>query len=323
MRKLHLAGAIAGVMLLAAAPASAQSNWPERPVNIVVGFGAGGGTDIIARVIAQPLSEELGQPVVIVNRPGAGGTVGAESVARAEPDGYTMFMANNGHAISAVTYKSLKFDAVKDFQPVSLVATLPLIIVSRPDFPAKNAGELIKNAKANPGKLNFASVSVGSTQHFAGALLSQLAGIDVTHVPYQKTPEAVAATRSGEADYLVEVLSTVLGQVQSGDMKAIAITSAKRYPGLPDVPTVAEGGLKDYDVTTWYGLNFPAGTPKPIVDKMNAAVQKVLARKDVREQAMKAAFVLEGSAPDAFGKHVASEVARWGGVMKAAGVPQR
>ncbi|HEX5779617.1 MAG TPA: tripartite tricarboxylate transporter substrate binding protein, partial [Xanthobacteraceae bacterium] len=302
---------------------AAQDKWPERPINLVVGFGAGGGTDIIARIVATALNEELGQPVVVVNRPGAGGTVAAESVARAAPDGYTMFMANNGHAISAVTYKSLKFDAVKDFQPVSLVATLPLIIVSRPDFPAKTAGDLIKNAKANPGKLNFASVSVGSTQHFAGALFSQLADIKVTHVPYQKTPEAVAATRSGEADYLVEVLSPVLGQVKSGEMKALAVTSAERYPGLPDVPTVAESGLKEYDVTTWYGFNFPAGTPKPIVDKMNAAIQKVLAKKSVQEQAMKAAFVLKGSTPDAFGKHVASEVERWGKVMKEAGIPQR
>lgn len=323
MRKGRVLGTITAALLLAITNASAQSNWPERAINLVIGFGAGGGTDIIARVIAQPLSEELGQPVVVVNRPGAGGTIGAESVAGAEPDGYTMFMANNGHAISAVIYKSLNFDAVKDFQPISLVATLPLIIVSRPDFPPKDAGELIEYAKKNPGKLNFASVSVGSTQYFAGTLLSQLADIKVTHVPYQKTPEAVAATRTGEADYLVEVLSTVLGQVKGGELKALAVTSAARYPGLPDVPTVAESGLKDYDVTTWYGFNFPAGTPKPIVDKMNAAIQKVLARKDVQEQAMKAAFVLQGSTPDAFGKHVASEVARWGGVMKEAGIPQR
>lgn len=323
MRTLHAVSAIAGALLLAAAPAAAQSNWPERPVNLVIGFGAGGGTDILARVVAAPLAEELGQPVVVVNRPGAGGTIAAESVARAAPDGYTMFMANNGHAISAVTYKSLKFDAVKDFAPVSLVATLPLIIVTRPDFPAKTAGELIKNAKDNPGKLNFASVSVGSTQHFAGSLFSQLAGIKVTHVPYQKTPEAVAATRTGEADYLVEVLSTVLGQVKGGELKALAVTSATRYPGLPDVPTVAESGLKNYDVTTWYGLNFPAGTPKPIVDKMNAALKKVLARKDVQEQAMKAAFVLQSSGSEEFGKHVESEVERWGGVMKDAGIPQR
>jgi tripartite-type tricarboxylate transporter receptor subunit TctC len=324
MRTLQTLGAALGAFVLAtAAPAFAQDKWPERPISIVVGFGAGGGTDIIARVIAPPLAEELGQPVVIVNRPGAGGTIGAESVARAVPDGYTMFMANNGHAISAVTYKSLKFDSVKDFQAVSMVATLPLIIVSRPAFPPKDAADLIKAAKANPGKLNFASVSVGSTQHFAGALLSQLAGIQVTHIPYDKTPAAVAATISGEADYLVEVLSTVLGQVRGGELKALAITSAKRYPGLPHVPTVAESGLKDYDVTTWYGLNLPAGTPKPIVDKMNAAVQKVLARKDVQEQALKAAFVLEGSTPDAFAKHVAGEIARWGGVMKAAGIQQR
>lgn len=323
MKVSQILGTVAGALLLAATPAAAQDKWPERAINLVVGFGAGGGTDLISRIIATALTEELGQPVVVVNRPGAGGTVAAESVARAAPDGYTMFMANNGHAISAVTYKSLKFDAVKDFQPVSLVATLPLIIVSRPDFPAKTAGDLIKNAKANPGKLNFATVSVGSTQYFAGTLFSQLADIKVTHVPYQKTPEAVAATRSGEADYLVEVLSPVLGQVKSGEMKALAVTSAERYPGLPDVPTVAESGLKEYDVTTWYGFNFPAGTPKPIVDKMNAAIQKVLAKKNVQEQAMKAAFVLKGSTPEAFGKHVASEVARWGKVMKEAGIPQR
>lgn len=323
MKASRIFGAVATALLLSAAPAAAQANWPERAINLVVGFGAGGGTDIIARIVATALTEELGQPVVVVNRPGAGGTVAAESVARATPDGYTMFMANNGHAISAVTYKSLKFDAVKDFEPVSLVATLPLIIVTRADFPAKTAGELIKDAKANPGKLNFASVSVGSTQHFAGALFSQLADIKVTHVPYQKTPEAVAATRSGEADYLVEVLSPVLGQVKSGDLKALAVTSAQRYPELPDVPTVAESGLPAYDVTTWYGFTFPAGTPKPIVDKMNAAIQKALAKKNVQEQALKAAFVLQGSTPEAFGKHLASEVDRWGKVMKEAGIPQR
>lgn len=309
------------VPLIGMSPAAAE--YPERPIRIIVGYGAGGGTDIITRTVAQPLSEILGQPVVIENKPGAGGTIGADAAAKADPDGYTMFMMNNGHAVATVINKSLPYDGVADFQPVSLIATMPLAIVARPDFEANDVGKLIEMAKADPGGMNFASVGVGSSQHFAAALLLQAAGVDIAHVPYKKTPEIVAALMSGEIQLAVQVVAPILGQIQSGDLKALAVTSKDRYVGLPDVPSVSESGLPNYDVATWYGLAFPKGTPPDIVEKMNAAIQQAVARDGVREQALQSAYLIQGSTADGLTEHLKSEVDKWRKVMAEAGIPQR
>lgn len=317
---IALSAALAGLIVTGTAQAQA---WPERPVRMVVGFGAGGGTDIIARIIAQPLSEILGQPVVVENKAGAGGTIGADTVAKAAKDGSSIFMMNNGHAVSASLYKTLPYDSLKDFAPVSLVATMPLIITAGTNVPATDLASLIKLAKAQPGKVKFASVGVGSTQHFAGEVFRSLAGIEMRHVPYRGTPAAIAAVRGGEIELLVEVAAPVVGQIKGGELKALAVTSAKRFPGLPDVPTVAEAGLAGYDVTTWYGLAFPAGTPTAIVTKMNAAVAEALSRETVRKQVLDASFLPATSKPADFTSHIASEIKRWGQVMKEAGVEQQ
>jgi tripartite-type tricarboxylate transporter receptor subunit TctC len=305
-----------------AGQAEAQ-DWPERPIHLIVGYGAGGGTDIIARIVAEPLGRKLGQPIVVENRPGAGGTIGARGAAKAAPDGYTLYMMNNGHAVSAVVYKTLPYDPVADFQPLSMIAKMPLALVAGRKFEAGNLQELAVLAKQKAGKLNYASVTVGSSQHFAGALLMQAMGLEMTHVPYQKTPDAVTAVIAGEIDLLMEVVSPVLGQIRSGDLKALAISSAERYPALPEVPTVAEAGYKDYDVTTWYGLAFPTGTPEPIAKRAAAAIAEVLAMEDVRKRALDVGFVLEGSTPEALGAHLREEIGKWDKVRKEAAIPQQ
>jgi len=315
-----LARAVFLAVAVGAPLAAAAQDWPARPVRMVVGFGAGGGTDILARVVAPPLGERLGQAMVVENRPGAGGTVAAHQVAIAAPDGYTAFLLNNGHAVGAVMYESLPYDAAGDFQPVSMVATMPLVVVAGPKAPYGDLQGLIGAARQNPGKLNFASVGVGSTQQFAGELLLQLSGASLLHVPYKGTPNAIAAMQSGEAHMLVEVAAAVLGQVRGGALKALAVTSARRFPGMPDVPTVAEAGIAGYDVTTWYALAFPAKTPAPVVAKMNHALRTVLLREDVRKQMGNAAFVPESSTPEALAAHIRSEIARWSGVRDKAGI---
>ena len=317
MRTLAFAAA-----LVVSIAASAQE-WPARPVRMVVGFGAGGGTDILARILAAPLGELLGQPVVVENRPGAGGTIAAQQVAIAPADGYTAFLLNNGHAVGAVMYKSLPYDASADFQPVTLVATMPLVVVAGAKAPYADLQALIAAAKQSPGKLNFASVGVGSTQQFAGELLLQLAGVNLVHVPYKGTPHAIAAIQSGEAHLLVEVAASVLGQVRGGALKALAVTSARRFPNLPDVPTVAEAGIAGYDVTTWYALAFPAKTPASVVARLNAGVRTVLQRDDVRKQLANAAFVPETSTPEALAAHLRAEIARWSAVREKAGIEQQ
>ena len=319
MRKMIFA-ALAAIFLVT--PATAQE-WPARPIKMVVGFGAGGGTDIIARIIAQALTEVLAQPVVVENKAGAGGTIGADTVAKSQKDGYTIFMMNNGHAVSASLYKSLPYDSQKDFAPVSLVATMPLVIVAGKNVPAKDAKELIDLTKAQPGKIRFASVGVGSTQHFSGLVFNRMSGIELRHIPYRGTPAAIAAVRSNEVELLFEVAAPVIGQLKGGELKALAVTSTKRFPVLPDTPTVAELGLKAYDVTTWYGLAFPAGTPAAIVNKMNAAIKTALANPQVRKQVENAYFLPEISTPAAFNDHLGAEIKRWAKVMQEAGIEQQ
>jgi tripartite-type tricarboxylate transporter receptor subunit TctC len=319
MRSLPAAAAL---MLLASA--TAAQDWPSRPIKMVVGFGAGGGTDIIARIVAPPLSEALGQPVVVENKPGAGGTIAADQVAKSPPDGHTVFMMNNGHAVSAVLYKTLPFDSAKDFRPSAMVATMPLVIVAAPSFEAADVAGLIRLAKEKPGKIDFASVGIGSTQHFAGELLQQLAGIRLMHIPYRGTPAAVAAVRSGEVPLLVEVASPVMGQIRAGEVKALALTSKKRFDALPQTRTVAEQALPDYDVTTWYALAFPAKTPDRIVARMNEAVRTALRQETIRKQVENASFIpAEAGTPEALAAHVEGEIAKWRGVMQKAGIEQQ
>jgi tripartite-type tricarboxylate transporter receptor subunit TctC len=323
MKNTILAAMALTITTSIAVPSALAQDWPSRPVRMVVGFGAGGGTDIIARIIAQPLSEILGQPVVVENKPGAGGTIGADFVAKSPKDGSAIFMMNNGHAVSASLYKNLPYDSHKSFAAVSLVATMPLVIVAGNDVKATDGKSLIDLAKSQPGKIRFASVGVGSTQHFAGLVFRNMSATDLRHIPYRGTPAAIAAVRGNEVELLVEVAAPVIGQIKGGELKALAVTSAKRFPGLPNTPTVAEAGLKGYDVTTWYGLAFPAGTPDAIVTKMNAAIKTALGKPEVRKQVEDAYFLPEVSTPAAFGMHLESEIKRWAKVMQDDGIQQQ
>ncbi|MBV9348044.1 MAG: tripartite tricarboxylate transporter substrate binding protein [Pseudolabrys sp.] len=314
--------ALAGFVLAALAPAGAQE-WPsQKPIRILVGFGAGGGTDIVTRIVAQPLGELLGQTIVVENKAGAGSTLASNEVAKAPKDGYTAVMLSAGHTVSAAMFKSLPYDSVKDFAPVALVGDSCLVIVARKDLPANDIKGLVALAKKDPGKLNFASVGVGSTQHFSGELLNQLTGIQVQHVPYRGTPAVVTALRSGEADYAVELAQTVAGQIEAGEMKLLAVGSPQRWPTLPNAPTVAEQGVKEYAVVSWYGLAYPAGTPAAIVNKTNAAMKEVLARPAIQEQLAKVGVIAHYTTPAEFGAHLDKEVATWKSVREKANIAQ-
>jgi tripartite-type tricarboxylate transporter receptor subunit TctC len=319
--KCSIVAAAMAAGLLTAVTSAASAEWPaDKPIRVLVGFGAGGGTDIVTRIVAQPLSELLHQTVVVENKPGAGGSIASDQVAKADKDGYTASMISAGHTVSAVMLKSVRYDAVKDFAPVALVADSAFVVVARKDFPANDIRELVALAKASPGKLNFASVGLGSTQHFSGELLRQMTGIDVKHIPYRGTPGVVTALRAQEVDYAVELVHAVYGQVQAGELKLLAVGTPNRWPTIPDVPTVAESGVPGYAVLGWYGWVYPAGTPQVIVDKTNAALKLVLARPDIREKLAKVGATVHVTTPAEFGKHLADEVAKWKSVRDKAGL---
>src|SRR2546423_13045315 len=267
--------AVSAVALVGATRAARGDDWPQRPIRIIVPFGPGGGSDIIGRIIGQSLQEKLGQPVVIENRPGAAGPLGNEAVARADKDGYTLGVMTAGQIIAAVMNKSLRYDTLTAFEPISLVARAGLIIVTRPDFPTNDVKELVAAAKARPGKIAFASPGFGATQHFTGELFKQITGVDMLHVPFRTSPEAIAAVLGGQVDLLFDTISAVLGQVSSGQLKALAVTGKDRFPAVPHVPAAIESGvLPGYDVTTWYGLFAPRGGPGEIITKLNTTINE-------------------------------------------------
>jgi tripartite-type tricarboxylate transporter receptor subunit TctC len=302
------------------APASAQ-DYPAKPIRIIVPFGPGGGGDIVGRIFGQYLQEKLGQSVVIENKPGAAGTLGNELVARAEKDGYTIGVMTAGQIIAAAMNKSLRYDTATAFEPISQVATASLMIVARPDFPASNVKELIAAAKASPGKINVASPGFGATQHMSGELFKQTAGIDMVSVQFRTTPEAITAVLGKQVDVLFDTVLAVLGQVQSGQLKAIAVTSKDRFPIVPDVPAAAESGLlPGYDVSTWYGFFGPRGIPPEIVAKLNKTMNEALKDEAVRDKLIKAGVSVKGSTPEEFGAFMAAELARWNKVREAAGI---
>jgi tripartite-type tricarboxylate transporter receptor subunit TctC len=311
---------------LAATPATPApgQEWPVRMIRVIVAFGPGGGTDIIGRIIAQSLQEQLGQTVVVENRQGAAGTLGNEAVARADKDGYTLGIMTAGQIIAAVMNKSLRYDTMTAFEPISLVATAGLIIVTRPDFPAANAKDLVAAAKANPGKIVFASPGFGATPYFAAELFKQIAGVDMLLVPFRSSSEAVSALLGKQVDVLIETISAVLGQVTSGQLKALAVTGKDRFPAVPDVPAAIESGvLPGYDVTTWYGFFAPRGTPGAIIAKLNTTINAIIGEREVKERLTKAGVVVQGSTAAAFGRHMADEFARWTAVRERAGIPQQ
>jgi len=313
----------AALCLIASAPSAQAQAWPQQPIHVIVSFGAGGGADIIGRILADALAERLGKPVIVENKPGAGGILGNELVAKANADGYTLGIMTAGQIIAAVTRKDMPYDTAA-LTPVAQVASASLLIATRPDFPANTVKELVAAAKADPGKIVFASPGFAATQHFAGELFKQTAGVNLLHVPFRSSPEAINAVLGKHADVLFDTVSALIGQVQSGTLKALAVTGKDRFPAVPDIPAAAESGvLPGYDVTTWYGVFGPPGVPAAVVDRLNKTLNDIIADEKVRQHLVAVGVVVKGSTAQEFGAFMTSEFKRWNAVREAAGIPQQ
>jgi tripartite-type tricarboxylate transporter receptor subunit TctC len=311
-------------LILTLANQAVAEDWPQKPIRIIVSFGPGGGADIIGRILADSMQIRLGKPVVVENKPGAGGIIGNEAVANADPDGYTLGIMTAGQIIAAITRKNMRYDTLTAFAPVGQIATASLLIVTRPDFPANNVKELVAAAKADPGKIVFASPGFGATQHFAGEMFKQTAKVNLLHVPFKTSPEAINATLGKHADVLFDTVSALIGHVQSGQLKALAVTGKERFPAVPDVPPAIESAvLPDYDVTTWYGVFAPQGTPASVIARLNQALNESLGDESVRTRLVAAGVVVKSSTPQAFGDFMAGEFKRWDAVREAAGIDKQ
>jgi|SRR5580700_8389966 len=322
LRKLICAsaGLLALVSALLGVLGPARADYPERPVTIVVGFPPGGPSDVLARVIAHKLGELLGRPFVVDNRPGAGGNVAGEFVAHAEPDGYTLLMGNNSIlATNASLYARIGFDPIKDFSPISLIGSQANILVVNPNVPAHTMGELIALAKANPGKLNFASSGFGAAAHLAGELFKTMAQIDIVHVPYKGAGPALEDVISGQDQMMFATAASVVGMIKSGQVRALAVTTLKRTAILPDIPTVDELGLKGFEATTWHGLVAPDGTPKDIIATLHRAVIAALNDAEVRHSLTELGVDIVGDSPEEFSAYIQAEIPKWAAVIKASG----
>jgi tripartite-type tricarboxylate transporter receptor subunit TctC len=311
--------ALLAIALLAVLPVQAQE-WPTKPVRMIVPFPPGGGTDTVARPLAAKLAQILGQQVVIDNRGGAGGTIGAGMAAKAPADGYTVLLYSVHGAVAAAAYKTLPYDLQKDLVPVTTAAIFPDVLVAANRVPAKTLPELIAWAKANPGKLNCGSAGNGTSRHLSCELFNAAAGISATHVPYKGTGPATQALVAGEIDWVFEALGSAAGQIRAGTVRPIVVTSAKRSPAFPDVPTAMESGLGGFEVTSWYGLWVPAGTPAAVVQKLNDAVVKAFADPELKDTWTKLGADPGGSSPEAFRALIDKEVAKWGKVVRDAKV---
>jgi tripartite-type tricarboxylate transporter receptor subunit TctC len=310
-------------MLLTATVAPAQ-DYPQQNIRIVVSFGPGGGADIIGRILAESMQKKLGKPVIVENKPGAGGIIGNDAVAKATPDGDTLGIMTAGQIIAAVTKKNMPYDTNTAFAPITQVATASLMIVTRPDFPANNVKELVAAAKADPGKIVFASPGFAATQHFAGEMFKQIAGVNLLHVPFKTSPEAINAVLGKHADVLFDTVSALIGHVQSGQLKALAVTGKDRFGAVPNVPAAIESGvLPGYDVTTWYGVFAPKGTPPAVIAKLNQVINDSMKEDEVKKRMAAVGVVVKGSTPDEFGQFLASEFKRWNAVREAANIPQQ
>ncbi|CAM8670827.1 PBP2_Bug27 domain containing protein [Comamonadaceae bacterium] len=313
--------AIATSALAAAVPAMADT-FPSKPIRIVVPFGAGGVADLTARTVGQKLSESLGQPVIIDNKPGAGGVGAGEAVAKAEPDGHTLLLMSNGTAVSAGLFKALPFDAQRDFAPVSTLGFFDLAVLASANAPYKNLGELMAFAKANPGKLNVGTINIGSTQHLAAELFKSRTGLDFLIVPFNGTPALTNALRGSQVDVAIEILGPMMGQISSKAVLPLAILGDERAAQVPDVPTVMQSGVANFDVSSWNALAAPAKTPKEVIARLNKEVQAALAHPDVKKKLFDLNVSARGSTPEKLGELLGSEIKRWGEVINKAGVPR-
>jgi tripartite-type tricarboxylate transporter receptor subunit TctC len=303
---------------------AARAAYPDRPIHLIVPFAPGGGNDTIARLVGDGLAKELGQPVVVDNRPGAGGIVGAEAAARAPADGYTLFLGGVGsHAINPNLHANLPYDPIKDFAPISLVASAPLILVVHPSVPAHSVRELIALAKAQPGKLNYASNGNGSSSHLAAVMFASMTGVDMVHVPYKGLAPALTDLLSGQVQLMFSSVVAILPHVKAGKLRALAVSSRERLSLLPDLPTIAEAGVPGYQSSSWYGILAPAGTPPDVVAKLNAALVKVVGAPEVRSALAKEGADPAGNSVEAFGAFIAAEKQRLGELIRHAKVPMQ
>jgi tripartite-type tricarboxylate transporter receptor subunit TctC len=315
------AAAAAGVVPThALAQSEPPSAWPSRPIRLVVAFGPGGSTDVTARAIAPELQSRLGQRIVIENRPGAGSNIGSEHAARQPADGYTLFLGTVSNAINMRLYKKLNYDLLRDFVPITLVSTAPAVLVVHPSVPVNSVQELIALAKAQPAQLNYASSGIGTTPHLAGEMLKTRFGLDITHVAYKGAAEALTDTIAGTTKMGFKTALSAIPSIQSGKLRCIAVAAARRLELLPDVPTMAEAGVPDFELTSWNGLFAPTGTPAEIVRKVNASFAQVAQIGSIRKVFTEQASEISASSPEAFRSFVESEIKRWGDAIAAANI---
>jgi len=318
---MNLPRALFVACLLGAATAASAQPYPSRPVRMLVPFSPGGASDTAARVVGQHLAPRLGQQIVIENRPGAGGTIGTELAARAAPDGHTLLMGSNTEiVINPNLYRKLPYDTVRDFVPISLVANTPLILVVHPSLPVKTVKELIALARAKPGQIDYASSGNGSTVQLAAEMFKTMAGVNLRHIPYQGSAPAVTQTMAGEAQLMMPAMPAALQQARAGKLRALAVTSPGRVAAAPELPTVAEAGVPGYEIGIWNGLVAPAGTPKPVLDRLYDEVVKVVALPEVKQSFANIGAETLSSTPQEFAALIKAELAKYAKVVKDAGV---
>jgi tripartite-type tricarboxylate transporter receptor subunit TctC len=310
---------IAAVALAACAGVVLAQPYPVRPIRLIVGFTPGGGVDINARMLAPRLSEYLGQQVIVENRPGAGTNIASEHVAKSAPDGYTLLINTPAVAINMALYRNLPYDTLRDFVPVSVFSESPNVLVVNAKLAAHNVKELIAMARSAPGKLNYSSAGVGTTQHLAGELLKLRTGTFIVHIPYKGTAPSLTALIAGEVDLSFANIPSIQAHVKSGRLRALAVTASKRDPQLPDVPTMQEAGLEGVEVVVWYGVLAPAGTPREIVQKLADGIQRATREPDLRKRMLEQGAAPVGNTPEEFSRLLKEEVARWAEVVKVSG----
>lgn len=321
MRLLHrrlAATLIAALPLAAALPALAA--YPERPIRFVVPYPPGGGTDVIARIVQQKFQAALGQPIIIDNRGGGGGSLGTDVVAKAPADGYTVLFTLSSHTINPAIYPKLPFDTARDFEPVGTVASLPQILVVNPSFPASTIQDVVAQARKEAGKLQFASVGNGSPSHLAGEMLNLRTGVSITHIPYRGGGPAITDVLAGQVPMLWVSIPAAAGHVKSGKLKPIAVSTVKRSAAFPNVPTVQEGGINDFEVDSWYAMFVPARTPKAVIERLNKALNEVLADAEIKQKLLEQGSEAVGGTPEALGRTVTAELAKWAKLTKDANI---
>ncbi|MFS8979083.1 tripartite tricarboxylate transporter substrate binding protein [Cupriavidus necator] len=318
----RLAKATIPFVLAATAPLTALAAFPEKPIRLVVPFAPGGGTDLLSRAMGITMGEDLGQPVIVDNKPGGSTIIGTDAVAKSAPDGYTLVMATMAHAVNPSLHKKLPFDTDRALAPVMLVGRSPNVLVVKPDSPIKTVQDLIATARAKPGKLNYASQGAGTSAHLAGELFKKMTKVEINHIPYRGAGPAITDLLGGQVDVMFATAAAVAPHLESGKLRAVAVTTAQRSqaPALSKVPTIAESGVPNYSADSWYGLFVPAGTPAPVIARLNAAAKKAVQTEAFRKRAEQEGLAISAGSPDEFGRYVKGESQRWSKVIKEANI---